>query len=215
MIQRSRLRDQLGDELRERIVDGRLGAGQTIREPPLAAELGVSRTPLREALLELEREGLLTSDVGRGFSVAPLTATDVLQMYPILAELHGLALHLGGAPDKRALRELREINRSIEASVGKPRRLFDLDRRFHDRLLAACDNAELLALIDTYNTRSRRYDMAYWREYGDATVSVAEHDSILDALGERSPARARKRLVSHWMSCIPRLEAWLNDETGE
>ena len=213
MIQRANLREHVGEELRKRILDGRLDAGSSSREPRLAAELGVSRTPLREALLSLEREGLLTSDVGRGFAVAPLTVREASEIYPILAELHGLALQISGAPGDATLEKLEQLNRDIEGSAGKPKRLFDLDRKWHALLVARCANGELLALLDLYNTRCRRYDLAYWRECGDVIVSVAEHDAVLDALANRSIAKARKALTSHWLSCLPRMEAWLHEES--
>jgi DNA-binding GntR family transcriptional regulator len=213
MIERSNLRRQVSEELRARILDGRLPAGATIREPGLAVDLGVSRTPLREALLALEHEGLLTSDVGRGFSVAPLSAKEVLDLYPILANLHGLALGSNGLPGEETLALLSELNESIGANLDSPKRLFDLDRRWHSALLSNCTNLELLHLIEQYTTRSRRYDLAYWREYGDAHVSIAEHEQILDALRFGALDDAQRRLTVHWMSCVPRLEKWLSNKS--
>jgi DNA-binding GntR family transcriptional regulator len=209
MIQRTNLRQQLRDELRERILDGRLSASSPIREPSLAAELGVSRTPLREALISLQRDGLLTAQAGRGFAVAPLATSDVLNLYPILADLHGLALHLGGVPDNATLKQLRSLNVEMRRVAKAPKRLFNLDRTWHALLLAHCPNTELLGLIETYNTRSQRYDLAYWREYGDANISIVEHSDILKALSARSLAKARRTLTTHWMSCVPKLEQWL------
>src|SRR5438552_13883463 len=95
-LDRPNLGEALVVTLRERIVDGRLPAGERLNEVHLAASLGVSRTPLREALGRLTAEGALTSSPRLGFFVRPLTAEEFRQIYPIRAILDPEALRLAG-----------------------------------------------------------------------------------------------------------------------
>src|SRR6516164_2816173 len=91
-INKKPLREDVHALLRERIVSGGLMPGNRLQDVQLAAELGVSRTPVREALLRLEGEGLVESDPNRGFFVAPLSRKEVLEIYPIVWSLECLAL---------------------------------------------------------------------------------------------------------------------------
>ena len=108
-IQRQNLSSQALEEIRRLILEGNLAPGGPIVESGLAADLGVSRTPLREALHSLEREGLVTSEPGRGFLVAQLVAREAQELYPLRALLEPLALRLSGLPDRKALVELTTL----------------------------------------------------------------------------------------------------------
>src|SRR3569623_316123 len=88
----SRIRERLETALREMVVTGALEPGGKLNERVLAGRLGASRTPLREALLQLEREGLIRSDLRRGFTVEPLSAQEVREVYPMNACLDCLAV---------------------------------------------------------------------------------------------------------------------------
>jgi DNA-binding GntR family transcriptional regulator len=209
MIQRHTLRRQIRAILRDRIVEGLIPAATPISEPQLAANLGVSRTPLREALIQLEREGLVSSDAGKGFSVGPLSATEVHEIYPILATLHGLALRLAGAPPTTQLDALKRLNEDIRASRGNARRLFKLDRQWHADLLAACPNRRLLTMIEEFNGLARRYDIAYWKDAGDVIVSYEQHAGILTALRRGRVRTAARLLEQHWMWGVDPVVCWL------
>jgi DNA-binding GntR family transcriptional regulator len=109
MIQRKPLRDDVQKEILARLVDQRLAPGARVNESHLSAELGVSRTPLREAMLGLEAAGFLGSDVGRGFLVPALTAMAFLEGQQVLARLAPTALVLSPAPDPRRIMELQNL----------------------------------------------------------------------------------------------------------
>ncbi|HEU4537786.1 MAG TPA: GntR family transcriptional regulator, partial [Polyangiaceae bacterium] len=121
-LPRSRLRDEVVRELATRIASGSLAEAERLKEVELAAELGVSRTPLREALLVLEREGLVESEVNRGFRVTALSEGRVRELYPILGALEALAVREGGARLAARAGELREANGRLAASRGRARR---------------------------------------------------------------------------------------------
>src|SRR5215469_8782888 len=93
-IERKTLRSQVREELLERMRAGDVRPGESINEVQLAAELGVSRTPLREALIALESEGQIESENGKGFRFVPLSAREFEELAPIMATLEGLALEV-------------------------------------------------------------------------------------------------------------------------
>src|SRR3954463_4331749 len=122
MITREPLRDQVYQAVLARIYRGELPPTRRVRDTDLASQLGVSRTPVREALLRLAREGVLEADMGRGFSVRPLDATEMRESGAILSSLEQLALQLSGEiPDERLAR-LSAIDHQLGATRG------DVDR---------------------------------------------------------------------------------------
>jgi len=116
-LDRPNISEALVVTLREMILDGRLPAGERLNEVHLAARLGVSRTPLREALGRLAAEDALTNSPRIGYSVRPLTVEEFRQIYPIRAILDPEALRLSGVPPPRRMARLAALNRKIfEAS---------------------------------------------------------------------------------------------------
>ena len=212
-IQRENLRDKVRDEVRDRIVHGGLAPGSALREPVLSESLGVSRTPLREALLQLEREGMVRSTPARGFRVSPLTVEEVDEIFPVVGALQGLALRQGGAPADGELCRLREINDIIATgSAAGAEVVFAQDIEWHRRLLAPCTNGRLQALIATMHDATKRYDLAYFREAGDARVSASEHAAILDALEGGDTEHAARLLEAHWALSADPLREWLTSK---
>ncbi|HEV7553818.1 MAG TPA: GntR family transcriptional regulator, partial [Kofleriaceae bacterium] len=154
-LTRSRLRDDIVDQLAELIVDGELPEVERLKEVELAGRLGVSRTPLREALLILERDGLVMSEANKGFRVAPLSETRVRELFPILGTLEAMAVREGGAALIAKAKELRAANKQIRAGTGGKRYL--LDRRFHELLWESCTNRSLVALLRRVWLEAKRF----------------------------------------------------------
>jgi DNA-binding GntR family transcriptional regulator len=178
---RLNLAEEIANVVREMIVDGRLPAGQRINEMHLAGQLGISRTPLREALSRLLAEGALSSVARRGFFVRPLSAEEVRSIYPIRALLDPAALRLTGSPAPERLARLREANRrlSVARQAAEAIRLDDL---FHLELLEGCPNPVLIELIRQFMWRTRRYELGVMGKSASMSGAVAAHDRILDAL---------------------------------
>jgi DNA-binding GntR family transcriptional regulator len=172
-------------------------------------ELGISRTPVREALLRLVREGVLTADMGRGFSVPSLDATEMQETGVILARLEGLALELSGDVPVERLTELSEIDRQLASVRGNPERCIDLDEQWHRTLLQACPNQRLLSMIQSLWQVPRRYMHAYLRHEGHLSLSTQHHARIIEALRRSDRETAAARFNHHWQRGIEELSAWI------
>jgi DNA-binding GntR family transcriptional regulator len=176
------LRDDARAQLLQRIVNGELQPGTRINESQLSLELGLSRTPLREALMTLEREGFVRSEVNRGFIVAELSSHEAREIYPILWTLEGLALRETGLLAGTILPELERINQEFAVTNLEPKQAIQLDSAFHDTLISRCPNARLLELLRSHRQLLQRYEHI---QFGDASLvlhSVAQHSIIIQAL---------------------------------
>jgi DNA-binding GntR family transcriptional regulator len=198
-ISKRPLRDDAYALLRDRIVGGAAPPGSRLQDSLLAAELGVSRTPIREALLRLEKEGLAESDPHRGFFVAPLTREKAAQVYPVVWALECLALETSPLLTPRQAEELRRTNEELAAASDDPARCHELDTRWHQTLVGACGNPLLLDLLAGLRHQVRRYECAvYMRDPALVRRSVADHGEILDAALAKKTAQARRLLERNW-----------------
>ena len=177
----TRLREALIATLLERIVKGTLEPGAKIIESRLAAGLKVSRTPLREALLQLEREGLVRSDLRRGFTVEPLSAREVRETYPMLAALEWLAVRNSAGLLAGLAPELERINRDF-AAARSPQRALELDTRWHETLMSHCRNSRLIALVHRLRRVIRRYEYFYMADTRLVATSAGQHRAIISAI---------------------------------
>jgi len=209
MIARTPLRDEVYRQLLDRIARGDLPPGVRVRDTQMASELGVSRTPVREALLRLAREGVLDADMGRGFSVRALDASEMRETGAILSKLEGLALELSGEIPAGRLAELVAIDRELAGIRGDPDRCIDLDEQWHRTLLQGCANQRLLSMIATLWQVPRRYMRAYLRDAGRVSLSTQHHARIIEALRQNDLAAAGRRFSHHWQRGIEELGAWI------
>jgi DNA-binding GntR family transcriptional regulator len=205
---RSNISDELVGLLREQIVDGALPAGRRINEVHLSAELGVSRTPLREALSRLVAEGALISVPRIGFVVCPLAREEVEQIYPIRAILDCEALRISGLPTVGRLKRLEELNKQIVAAP-EAEDVISLDDAWHLELIASCPNSLLINLIKQFIRRTHRYEVALMRERHNVRVAVDYHERIIAALRGGDLAKACSALHQNIVSGQEPIIAWL------
>lgn len=209
IIARTPLRDEVYRQLLDRISRGDLPPGARVRDTQMASQMGVSRTPVREALLRLAREGVLDADMGRGFSIRVLDATEMRETGAILSHLEGLALELSGDIPADRLAALGEIDRELASIRGDPDRCIDLDEQWHRTLLQDCPNRRLLSMISSLWQVPRRYMRAYLRDAGRVSLSTQHHARIIEALRRNDQATARQRFRHHWQRGIEELGAWI------
>ena len=180
-IDRQNISDELADRIREMIVDGIIPDDSRVNEVHLARDLGVSRTPVREAIARLIREGTLTSVPRVGAFVKPLSIDDFQQVYLIRRLLDPEALRLSGIPPKPQIDRLERLNKRIDAGTT-PQEIIALDDEWHLLLVSGCPNQLLLDLIRDFIGRTRRYEIALMRERENVTRAAHEHDRIIRAL---------------------------------
>lgn len=201
------LKDEVRNRLTDWIVEGIVPPMEPLRIRSMAERLGVSTTPVREALLELEREGWITSSPNRGFSVKPLDPEEVRQLYPIIWSLEVHALH-EDPPLSSDLDEMDRINRRMkDAEDGRV--AVDLDTLWHDVLLSRGGNRILGKILVNLKRRASRYELAYMAATGRIAVSSEQHASISQHLREGRITEAARLLEENWRIGPEYLVPWL------
>lgn len=191
------------------ITNGVLPAGSRINEVHLSEQLGVSRTPLREALAALVAEGALENRPRKGNFVLPLTREEFESIYGIRPILDVEALRLSGIPERENLDRLVELNEKLhEAKSARTRIARDDD--WHLLLVQNCGNQVLLDLIRQFILRTRRYEIAYLRSSNNASTAYDEHQAIIQALRDGDVPRACDGLKQNLTSGISPVLDWLD-----
>jgi DNA-binding GntR family transcriptional regulator len=209
MITRVPLRDEVYRAILDRIYRGELPAATRVRDTQLATQLGVSRTPVREALLRLAREGVLDADMGKGFTVRKLDPAEMRETGTILSMLERLALQLSPEIPPERLARLSHIDLQLAGVRGDVDRCIALDEEWHRTLLEGCPNARLLGMISTLWQVPRRYMRAYLRDAGRVSLSTQHHARIIEALRRGDRETAEQRFEHHWQRGIEELGAWI------
>jgi len=207
------LSDSVATRLRQLIVDGQLPAGQRINEVHLSQQLGVSRTPLREALVRLAQEGALRSVARIGYFVRPLEIDEFEQLYDIRPILDPEALRLAGLPSRQGMQRLQEINETI-ARTRDTETIINLDDDFHLELIAACPNKVLIELIRQIIRRTRRYEITLMRESRNVAVAIANHRQIMAALRKRDLRAACAALRNNLQTGREPILEWLRSRAA-
>lgn len=199
-LERQGLHERVVAKLRNLIIRGDLGPGNKIIEVKLAHQLNISRTPLREALKLLEREGLVLIRPNRGAIIAPLTHKDTLEEFEVLAELERAACEYAAQRmTDEALNDLRRLQASLEENyqAGALEVYFKLNQRIHKIIAASACNSVLVKVHEgllARVSRARYFALsapARWDE------SVVEHRDILSALEERNGTAAGLLMRDH------------------
>lgn len=186
------------EHLREQIVNGTYLPGQRMTLSDLAADLGLSHMPVREALLRLEREGLLESEPHKGMRVSRVSHRDACELFEVRCELEGLAAYRAcTAADPTLIRDLEDLNAAFGRALNKPdyTAMGSANWAFHRRILQAADSPQLARFLEEVWTASLRYRLGYQRIPGRAQHTINEHDAIIAALltGDADAARAAAR----------------------
>ena len=202
------LRDDVHRRLRDAIVDGTLTPGERLRDQDLAAWLGVSRTPVREALLRLAQAGLVHAAPGRSTTVATLDARAIRDAQAVVASMHRLAVeqavpHLAPA-DLDAMRAANE--RFADAfGRGDPEAAVAADDAFHAVAVRAAANAAIESVLDQFTPVLRRLERLRFGSLS-GRASVALHERIVDLCAAGDTAAAADAAHETWQALRPLIE---------
>lgn len=209
-ITRTRVRDQIKTLLGTMIHEGVLLGAQHLDEVGLSQRLGVSRTPLREALIALESDGLVRSIPNKGFVVVDANHALVREVFPILAALEVQALRLSGDDLIRSGPALAQLNDQL-ARTAMPSEQYSIDCALHRGFTQYCGNPRMLALLESHRDLSRLFDGAAVRGMANHAGSCAEHAEIISAICDASLERAGALLSRHWEKGEQVVIDWLSD----
>jgi DNA-binding GntR family transcriptional regulator len=195
------LRGQLvARRIREAILSGRLRPGDRIPQDTLAREFGTSRIPVREALAELESEGLIALVPHAGARVAKFNVPELEEVYRIREAVESMVIaHSAEHLTDEQLAHLRLTIDEIEAASGRPETWLQLDRHFHVATYAGADLPRARALVESFWNRTQHYRRALILALDAKAFEIVhlEHRAILDALERRSGEDAAAALRSH------------------
>ncbi len=200
------LKEQVYDYLRQQFQKRKLHPGETINMDATARMLGVSRTPLRDALIQLEMEGFVTISPRRGIYVNPLPLEEIREFYQVIGALESAALaaafpRLGDA----GVRQMDGLNRQMQKAIdaGDFDLFYERNLKFHDVFIAACANPTLTRIVN--NLKKRLYDFPRKRQWIKEweQSSIGEHQEIVDFLAAGDPQSAALFLGGvHWSYAV-------------
>lgn len=197
---RTGLHEKAAERLRAMIVHGDLAPGAPLVEVELSAALGVSRTPIREALKLLAQEGLVELRVNRSPRVRSLDAADIRELFEALSRVEGMAAELAAARITAAeLARLSDLQAEIVSQhhAGRRAAYFAANRTIHRTIVGAARNRPIADIHATLLARAEQVRFFALRLEDRWEQSIAEHQEILDALAARDAARAGQLLAAH------------------
>ena len=194
--------DQIFEQLERDILTGKYPRGEVLSELRLSSELGVSRTPVREAVRRLEQENIL-KETGRGMVVVGISREDMMDMYEVRMQLEGLAARraAAGISDE----QLREMEQTLDLQSfyvekqdgGSPEQIRDLDSRFHQLLYESSGSRIYQETLSTLHKKIIKYRCASISKHVRAVHSLEEHRAIYEALAAHDGQAAEKAALEH------------------
>jgi len=194
------LREVIFNSLREAIIIGELRPGERLMEVQLAEKMGVSRTPVREAIRKLELEGLVDMIPRKGAHVAELSVKDIMDVLEVRASLDGLATALAAERiTDDELKELKFINGQFSSYIEKENLNGSIkkDAEFHDIIYRASRNDKLQVILNNLREQVQRFRVIYLKDYSSSKNLIKEHNDIFDAVSARTIESARSFAKTH------------------
>lgn len=205
-ITRKTLRSQVRDVLLQRIRSGEVPWGESINEVRLATELGVSRTPLREALIELAAAGYIENADSQGFAFLAFNASELNEVAPVIATLEALAIRIT-PPDELVplARELRKMARAFGEDTASHDLIMQKDDEWHELMLSRCPNGFLRTQVSGIRETFHRYESLLVSSSASVARVAKEHQDIAECIGRRDLDGAAAALMTNWVNGARRL----------
>ena len=205
------LRETIYTNLKKQILSGQVVPGSRLVEVSLAAELKVSRTVIREAIKQLELEGLVKITPYKGTEVARFSLEDIEEIYAIQAALEGMAASLAVRKVRNGqIKELRNIHERLRAAIREdPTAWQRLNVLFHHFFLEKCGNRRLQSLIKNHRDQFARYWRMILSIPGQRERNTRDHENILQALEKGDPLKVRLAMEDHIQQAAKNLTTFL------
>ena len=194
------LRDVVFNTLRQGILKGELEPGERLMEIQLAERLGVSRTPIREAIRKLELEGLVLMIPRKGAEVAKISARSLRDVLEVRRALEELAIEL--ACQRMSEEEVGNLQKAQEdfknaIAEGDAMKIAETDEHYHDVIYEGTQNAKLIQMLNNLREQMYRYRLEYIKDEDKRKILVLEHEKILKTVRERKVAEAKEAVREH------------------
>ena len=194
------LRDVVFNTLRQAILKGELEPGERLMEIQLAERLGVSRTPIREAIRKLELEGLVLMIPRKGAEVAKISARSLRDVLEVRRALEELAIEL--ACQRMSEEEVGNLQKAQEdfkkaIAEGDAMKIAETDEHYHDVIYEGTQNAKLIQMLNNLREQMYRYRLEYIKDEDKRKILVLEHEKILKTVRERKVAEAKEAVREH------------------
>lgn len=199
------LRGRVFQTIREKILAGEYKHGEELKEMALASELGVSRTPVREALRQMELEGLVKIIPNKGASVIGITAKDMEDIYSMRSLLEGLCANLAAQRiNEEQINKLEEIAYLTDFHVkkGNLEKLYELDNQFHEVMYEASGSRMIKHVLSDFHHYVERVRKASLQSPGRSELFNEEHKAILEAIREKDGIKAEQLANAHMQNTI-------------
>ena len=194
------LREIVYEELRTLILTGKIKPGTRMMEIELAEDMGVSRTPIREAIRKLEKEGLVVIEPRKGAYASEVSIKDMEDILEVRANLEGLAAYLAAErmseEEKKELRETGERFRQAVAD-GDMAEMISNDTKFHHMIVESCRNNHLIHMVEQLQELVLRFRYIYYKDFKRAEEMIPEHKRILEEIVSGNGANARFEAFNH------------------
>lgn len=194
------LREMVYEELKLQILTGGIVPGTRMMEVELAEEMGVSRTPIREAIRKLEKEGLVTIEPRRGAYASRISTEDMVEILEVRQDLEGLAAFFAATRmSKENLEELKSIAEKYNKAVeeGNMQDMIRFDTMFHRKIVDSCSNKILVHMVEQLQEMVLRFRYIYYDNFRRAEHMPAEHRAILEAIADGDEEKAREAADVH------------------
>ena len=201
------MRDEVYDILREWIMIGELQPGEKLRDQELSDLLGISRTPIREALLRLEDDGLVVTKANRWTIVAPIDLKQADNIFSIVKTLECLAVEQGFENfTKEDVNELEQLNEKFknEMEQGDIISIFQADNAFHEKIVSSSENDELLNILKNLRVKIRRMEIYF---FSNNIESYQEHLTIIQGVKRNNLSLVLKAISKNWNNSLNRIRS--------
>ena len=207
------MRDEVYETLLGWIMKGDLLPGEKLLDKELAESLGVSRTPVREALRRLEDKGHVEASASRWTRVADISISEAAMIYPVIGALEELAVSLA-MPNltDNDFAEMEQANADLKAAIQArdPEKSSKADVRFHNVIIKKSENHHLVNILDDLKIRHRRLEIVYFKKSVSALTSVQEHKQIMKALKAKNLDKAVELIRLNYRNSLQRMRTDLD-----